>query len=131
MNSASKVSIEHMPDQVTTALFLLGVQSFLVLLNKALQTDWLYLPQAQVKTACFAVVSALFLYGLYRRQNWLRWMIVAYTALQVVAIPVALPRIHDAAHLVLTCAGVILGVAASVLLCLPNARQWYASRRVP
>jgi hypothetical protein len=63
MNSPSKVSIEHMPDQITTALFLLGVQVFLGLLNKALQTDWQYLPQEQFKTACFAVVSALFLYG--------------------------------------------------------------------
>jgi hypothetical protein len=127
VNSASEVSIEHMPDHVTAALFLLGVQVFFSVLNKALQTDWLYLPQAQVDSAFHVALGALFLYGLYRRQNWLRWLTVAYTALQVVALPVALPRIHDAAHLVMTCTGVIVGVAASVLLCLPKARRWYAS----
>jgi hypothetical protein len=120
-----------MPDQVSTALFLLGVQVFFAVLIKALQTDWLYLPQAQIDSAFHVILGALCLYGLYRRQNWLRWLIVAYTALQVVAIPVALPRIHDAAHLVLTCAVVIVGVAASVLLCLPKARRWYASGSVP
>jgi hypothetical protein len=93
--------------------------------------DLLSRQQAQVKTAFFAVVSALFLYGLYQRQNWLRWILVAYTALQVMAIPVTLPRIHDAAELVLACARVILGVAASVLLCLPKPRQWYGSSSAP
>jgi predicted MFS family arabinose efflux permease len=131
VNSTSEVSIERMPDQVTWALLLIGVQFFLGVLDKALQMDWLYSQQAQVKTAFFAVVSALFLYGLYRRQNWLRWILVAYTALQVIAIPMALPGIHDAAQLMLTCARVILGVAASVLLCLPKSRQWYGSSSVP
>jgi hypothetical protein len=120
-----------MPDQVTTALSLLGLQVFFAVLNKALQTDWLYLPQAQIGSAFHAVLGALCLYGLYWRQNWLRWLVVAYTAIQVVAIPLALPRIHDAAHLMLTCAIVILGVAASVLLCMPKARRWYASTSVP
>ena len=88
--------------------------------------NWVYLPEAQVTTAFFAVVSALFIYGLYRRQNWLRWITVAYTALQLLAMPVVLPKIHDAAQLVLSCAAIILGVAASVLLCWPKARKWYS-----
>jgi hypothetical protein len=125
VNSTSENSIEHTPDQVISALYLLGVQSFLTALNRALQVDWLHLQQEQFKTAFFAIVSALFLYGLYRRQNWLRWITVAYTALQVVAISATFSRTHDAAHLVLSCATVIVGVAASVLLCLPEARRWY------
>jgi hypothetical protein len=125
VSNTSEVSVDPIPDQVTTALYLLGLQSFFGAFSRALQTNWVYLPQAQVRTACFAILSALFLYGLYRRQNWLRWMTVAYTALQVLAMPVVLPKIHDAAQLVLSCTAIILGVAASVLLCLPKARQWY------
>ena len=125
MSNTSEVSIDRIPDQVTTALYLLGVQYFLGAVRRALQTNWLYLPQEQVKTAFFAVVCALFLYGLYRRLNWLRWITIAYTAFQVLAMLVVFPRIHDAAQLVLSCASIILGLAASVLLCLPKARQWY------
>jgi hypothetical protein len=125
VNNNSENSVKHVPDQVITAILLLGVQSFLVTLNQALRMDWLYRQQAQLKVAFLVAVSALFLFGLYRRLNWLRWIVIAYTALQVVAMPVALPKIHDAAQLVLTCAAVISGIAASVLFCMPTARRWY------
>jgi hypothetical protein len=125
VNNNSENSVEHVPDQVITAILLLGVQSFLFTLNQALRMDWLNRQQAQVKVAFLVIIGALFLFGLYRRLNWLRWLVIAYTALQVVALPVVLPRIHDAAQLVLTCAAVMLGIAASVLFCLPTARRWY------
>jgi hypothetical protein len=125
VSNTSEVSIDRIPDQVTTALYLLGVQYFLGAVRRALQTNWLYLPHEQVKTAFFVVVCALFLYGLYRRLNWLRWITVAYTAFQGLAMLVVFPRIHDAAQLVLSCAAIIVGLVASVLLCLPKARQWY------
>jgi hypothetical protein len=125
VNDNSENSVKRVPDQVITAILLLGVQSFLVTLNQVLRMDWLYRQEAQLKVAFLVAVSALFLFGLYRRLNWLRWIVIAYTALQVLAMPAALPKIHDAAQFVLTCAAVILGIAASVLFCLPTARRWY------
>jgi hypothetical protein len=125
VNDTPTASSKRIPDQVITALLLLGVQYFLAVLAKTLQRDWAYFQQAQIRTALFAAASAIWLYGLYRRLSWLRWVTVVFTGFQVVALPVVLPRIHYAAQLVLFCASILLGVAATVLLCMPKARQWY------
>ena len=61
-----------MPDQVFAALLLLGAQFFVDLVEAAMKMDWAYLVQVLVKVAFFAIVSAMWLYGLYLRQNWLR-----------------------------------------------------------
>jgi hypothetical protein len=125
VNDTAKASGEHIPDQVIAAILLLGVQYFFAVLAKVLQMDWAHFQQAQVRTAFFAAASAIWLYGLYRRLSWLRWITVVFTVFQVVALPVVLPRIHDAAQLLLFCVSIFLGVAATVLLCMPKARQWY------
>jgi hypothetical protein len=120
-----------MPNQVIAAVILLGVQFSIAVVGEAFQMNWDHLQQAQVIVAIYTAVSALWVYGLYRRQNWLRWITVAYTVYQVVMLPLTLPSIHDVAQLTVYWVAVVLGVTAVVLLCLPKARQWYNRSAVP
>jgi len=130
MDDNTEVSRQRIPDQVLVALSLLGTQYLIGVIGRALRMDWNHLQQAQVTVACYTLVCALWIYGLYRRQNWLRWVTVVYFALHVVLIPVWLNRIHDAAQVALYWAEMILGAPATVLLCLPKARLWYRSSAI-
>jgi hypothetical protein len=116
---------DTMPRQVEVALWLSGAQSVVGVIQAALTMGWIHFQDAQVKVGFYTIIGAAWLYGLYRRNNWLRWITVIYTGLSLVAMPLTVAKLHDATQVTTHLVAALLGIPVAVLLCLPKARLWY------
>ena len=107
------------------ALWIVGMQGMLDVIGKGLRTNWDHPQTGQVTVACYALACVIWIYGLFRRQNWVRWITILYAAFQVLLCPFAPATIRDSTQLAIYWVAVILGASAAVLLCLQSARSWY------
>ena len=73
-------------------------------------------------------VYVLWIYGLYCRLNWLRWLTVALAVLGLVFLPKALSSTHNWRLLSLQMLQYLMFDSAAILLCLPAAGRWYGRK---
>ena len=87
-------------------------------------------PSGLVTVLFIGAVRALWLGGLYRRLNWLRWLTIASPVLTVaIALLTWRSLIHLRQNIVLM--ALILAAwfdSGVVLLCLPQASRWYTRK---
>jgi hypothetical protein len=111
------------PRQVLTALLLIGADFLLsaVQMVKTVPASWL-----SAFAVIFASILALWIFGLYRRLNWLRWFTVGSAVLGILCLPFTWPLVlaHvNPPFMILKYAFFDFG---ALLLCLPQARSWYS-----
>jgi 4-hydroxybenzoate polyprenyltransferase len=80
---------------------------------------------AVVITACLLL---LWLYGLFRRLNWLRWVTVGLAILGILLLPRVLARIQERGPILFQLFKYALFDTGTLLLCLPAAREWFSSK---
>jgi|SRR5882762_9307886 len=114
------------PRVVVVALSFIGAD-FVLILFQMLRIDVASTPRfiAVVVTAC---VLLLWLYGLFRRLNWLRWVTVGLAILGILFLPRVLARIYERGPILFQLFKYALFDTGTVLLCLPAAREWFSSK---
>lgn len=78
-----------------------------------------------VTALIFASLLSLWLFGLYRRLNWLRWLTVAVAAGGLLSLPWVWDVIVSNASIYAV--RYILFDTDALLLCLPQADGWYGA----
>jgi len=117
------------PWQVRAAVAFVAGACLVALLRAILMKDWTRPLPAAAGILLMAAISLIWLYGLWRRLNWLRWATVilggggSFIGLWGVA------RLGDPVQTRLYWIQFSLLVPAAVLLLLPAVRMWYSSAK--
>jgi hypothetical protein len=122
--TVSKLS-EDPPRQVFVALCLMGVEFGLAVIRTVLLRDWSRPVPAVLAVLLVAVLAMIWLYGLYRRRNWVRWMTVIVCGGGCVLAPFDVARLDDSVQIVLYWLQFAVTVPVVVLLLLPGTHVWY------
>jgi hypothetical protein len=118
---------EAAPKQLLIALWLLGAVLFggalnlMILLGRPTSRWGLAVTLAAIR----AGVGVLWVYGLYRRKNWLRWLTVTWAFLSVVAQPFLFPRVATPAERIITLSEVAVMSCVAILLVTGEGRRWF------
>jgi hypothetical protein len=113
------------PPQVAIALALIATDFLLsTILTLRAQVD-VPLSTLLIPVVLLAVLYALWLYGLYRRLNWLRWLTVGGALVGILYLPWAWRILQNQGDLPLRLLKYVLFDAGAILLCLPQANRWY------
>jgi hypothetical protein len=131
MSSEISGSPVHMPGPVRFALGFMGVGFVVALVRAALMKDWSRPGEALIWLAVLVGVCAAWVYGLYRRKNWLRWFTILSFAVGIANTPWALDVLHDPRQIAMYWVQCFTALPAAVLLCLPTAARWFMRRAVP
>lgn len=115
------------PRQVLIALCLLGAEFGLALVRSVLMKDWSRPIPAVLGVLLLAAVCSLWLYGLWRRRNWVRWITVILGAGGCALAYLDVARLHDPVQVALYWLQFALTAPAVIILVLPVARHWYSS----
>jgi hypothetical protein len=113
------------PPQVLAALCLLGVEFALAILRVSLKTEWTRQPAAALNVVAILSLYSLWLYGLWRGLDWLRWVTVVLSVSSCVFAPRQLTRMADSTQVALSWLQICVAAPAVVLLILPRANRWY------
>jgi len=111
------------PGQVVIALSLIGADFLLSLAQMVKTTPALWLAAF---AAVFASIFALWIFGLYRRLNWLRWFTVGSAVIGILCLPFAWPLVLANVSPPLILMKYALFDFGALLLCLPQAHAWYS-----
>jgi hypothetical protein len=114
-----------LPPQVTAALVLIATDfllSVLLTLKAKIAESFTTLLFA---AALLAVLYSLWLLGLYRRKNWLRWFTVGGAAVGLLYLPWAWGILKTQDLVPVRLLKYLLFDAGAILLCLPQANRWY------
>jgi hypothetical protein len=105
------------------AMFLIGALHLLSILGYR-GGHWRIAAIIAIGRGC---VGALWIYGLYRRQNWLRWLTTIASLVSVAALPWALPRLSGNGRII-TIVEITLMLATAILLSVGRTRRWFTER---
>jgi hypothetical protein len=120
---APVTSPKHPPWQVALALWLIAAD-FTLAIVQLLSSALTGLPLL-IAVVLMAVLYALWLLGLYRRTNWLRWLTIAGALLGILSLPWTWNLIRNQGNLPLYLVKYVLFDAGAILLCMPQAHGWY------
>jgi hypothetical protein len=120
---ASVTSPQRLPWQVALALSLLAADFALGLVQ--LFTGALTGLTLLVVLLLAALLYALWLWGLYRRINWLRWLTVAGATVGILSLSWTWGLIRHQGNVPLYVLKYVLFDAGAILLCMPQAHAWY------
>jgi hypothetical protein len=70
------------------------------------------------------------IYGLYKRHNWVRWLTIVSTGLGVLGVIWGPSKFSNPWQVQMGRIQVVAHLAAAILLCLPAAGYWYRWRSV-
>jgi len=116
------------PLQVVAALSLIAIDFLLsIVLLLKVKIDVPFTTQL-VTAAALGVFYFLWLFGLYRRLNWLRWLTIGGALLGILYLPWAWRLLQSQGDFSLRLLKYVLFDSGSILLCLPQANQWYGRR---
>jgi hypothetical protein len=113
------------PPQVLAALGFMGVSFSVAALRSALVQDWARPIPAALSVFVLASLCGLWLYGLWRRLNWLRWVTVFLGASGCLLAWKSLAQLHDPTQIALYWLQFALTVPTVVLFVLPPSQRWY------
>jgi hypothetical protein len=128
--SALAPQLPQRPPAVVFAVCLVGVNAAAIVVRLAVMYTQPPPRPLLAEFLCLTVITglgALWVYGLWRGRNWLRWVTIAYGVGNVLAVPRALTLFHGPA-LPIFLIEVALTTATAALLLLPPATTWYRSR---
>ena len=111
------------PRQVVMALSLIGADFLLSLAQMAKTVSAPWMPAF---AAVFALIFAFWIFGLYRRLNWLRWFTVGSAAIGILFLPFAWPLVLANVSPPLMIFKYALFDFGALLRCLPQAHAWYS-----
>jgi hypothetical protein len=111
------------PRQVAIALSLIGADFLLSLAQMVKTVPALWM---SAFAAVFASIFALWIFGLYRRLNWLRWFTVGSAVIGILCLPFAWPLVLANLSPPLMLFKYALFDFGALLLCLPQAHAWYS-----
>jgi hypothetical protein len=116
-----------MPRQVLLALCLLGA-GFLVAIVRVLLVpiDDLSSGSHALAVVMLGALYFAWVYGLYRRLNWLRWVTIVVACFAMIRVPWNIAQVTNHTRLAFHLLHMALQFPAVVLLCLRSARVWYA-----
>ena len=120
-----------MPRLVQVALGLLALDFALALVKFAMYRAAHGKPTSVLAMLVAGFILFLWVLGLARRLNWLRWMTIIGALAGVLFVPRAFASLNDSRQIGIQIVSYALVDAAAVLLCLKPARLWFASRRSP
>jgi hypothetical protein len=110
------------PPQVVGVLSLIAADFFLsivLMLRVDVPLATLLLP-----ALLLAAVYLLWLFGLYRRLNWLRWLTVGGAILGILCLPWVWRILQSQGDFSLRLLKYVLFDSGAILLCLPQANRW-------
>ena len=84
-----------MPKAVLYALASMALGLFLAVIRSILMRDWSHPSSAIIPVAVLTVLCLAWLYGLWRRRNWLRWTTIVLGALGCLGARWSLAILHD------------------------------------
>jgi hypothetical protein len=111
------------PRLVAIALSLIGADFLLSLaqMAKTVPASWM-----AAFAAVFASIFGFWIFGLYRRLNWLRWFTVGSAIVGILYLPFAWPLVLVNVNPPLMILKYALFDFGALLLCLPQAHAWYS-----
>jgi hypothetical protein len=116
------------PPLVLAALAFLAAEFAVGVLRVAIMATWTPLLSALGGILLLTVVYASWLYGLWHRINWLRWVTVVANVWSGLIAPRVVARLPNTTQVVLYVVQVFLSAFAVFLLILPSANRWYRQR---
>ena len=117
----------QLPPQVALALCLIGADFVLGIVRISLDPHFSG-PQLLLVVPIWVTLFSLWLFGLYRRLNWLRWLTVAGAAVGLLSLPLAWGSIASHGSVPFQLIKYALFGAGALLLCLPQANSWYGRK---
>jgi hypothetical protein len=128
MTSEARHRSERMPGVVIAALLLFGA-GFAVGVVRVILMNLGRGPGHVIFGIAFVtVVGSLWIYGLYSRRNWVRWLTIVWTGIGTLVTLWATPQISDPRQVPMNSIQIVATSATIVLLCLPSAGRWYGRR---
>ena len=121
-----------MPRQVMLALCLLGAGFSTAILRVIFAPTGDFLSSSSHALVVVMVGGLYFawVYGLFRRLNWLRWVTIVVSCFGMVTIPWYFAQVTNHTRLVFHLLHMALQFPAVVLLCMRSARVWYGQSAV-
>jgi len=116
----------QLPRQVAIALWLIGADYVLQII--VISRGNLSGPDGFFTVLLLGVISALWLRGLYRRLNWLRWLTVVSAIVGIAYLPRVWGLIQRRGSIPIQLLKYALFDSGALLLCLPQARRWYTHK---
>ena len=114
-----------MPRQVVSSLSLLSAAFSTSILRMLLTGRGDHPGSNAVAAAIVGGIYFAWVYGLFRRLNWLRWVTIVLTCVGVITLPWWFAQVTDHTRLAFHLLQLALQVPAVALLCLRPARVWY------
>jgi type IV secretory pathway VirB2 component (pilin) len=120
-----------MPKAVLYALASMALGLSLAVVRSVLMRDWSHPSSAIVPVVVLTALCLAWLYGLWRRRNWLRWTTIVLGALGCLGARWSLAILHDPVQVDLYWVQFATTLLTVVLLLLPSSRNWYVARVFP
>ena len=127
MNSSDAPNNSGTPRAVIAAIVLVGLSLALAIARSVEMGGWAQPLMKSVFLLAIAGIALLWVLGLYRRKNWLRWLTVISGVSGLFAIPRLLGTAGSDFQSTVFIAQCILTASASALLVLPSTSKWFAS----
>ena len=120
----------RVPRAVLWALTSMALGLCVAVVRSILMRDWSHPSTAVVPVAVLSVLCVAWLFGLWRRLNWLRWTTIVLGALGCMGARWSLELLHDPIQIDLYWVQFVTTLLTVTLLLLPSSRNWYIRRVV-
>lgn len=118
------------PNAVVYALGSMTLGLTVAVVRSVLMRDWSHPSSAMIPVSILAAFCFAWLYGLWRRLNWLRWTTVVLGALGCLGARWSLALLHDPIQVDLYWVQFVTTLVTVTFLLLPSSRDWYVKRVV-
>jgi hypothetical protein len=118
------------PSAVLCALASMTLGLCVAVLRSILMRDWSHPSTAIVPVAILTVLCVAWLFGLWRRLNWLRWTTIVLGALGCTGARWSLEMLHDPIQIDLYWVQFVTTAPDCDLASVPPSRNWYVGRVV-
>jgi hypothetical protein len=118
------------PKAVLGALTSMALGLCVAVFRSILMRDWSHPTTAIVPVAVLSMLCVGWLFGLWRRLNWLRWTTIVLGALGCMGARWSLELLHDPIQIDLYWVQFVTTLLTVTLLLLPASRNWYVRRVV-
>lgn len=120
------------PPLILIVIALMAGQFVIALVRISLMKDWSSHPYSAVFGLLLICAICLpWMYGLWHRRNWVRWLTVISGTVGCALTPLNLARLHDPAQVTYYWLQFALTVPVVIMLVLPAVGGWYTSGSKP
>lgn len=129
--TAAESRLSWPPRPVLIVIALMAGQFVIALVRISLMTDWLYPYRAVRGWLLISAICLPWMYGLWRKRNWLRWLTVISGVIGCAMTPLNLARLHDPAQVTCYWLQFALTIPVVIILVLPAVGAWYTRSPKP